>query len=78
MSTISVAEAKAGFAKLVDEAANGDFVTITRHGKAAAVLVSRSKRQRLQRRLWKSQSRILGISCSPFPVVSIWIETRQK
>ena len=40
MSTISVAEAKAGFANLVDEAANGDFVTITRHGKAAAVLVS--------------------------------------
>lgn len=40
MSTISVAEAKAGFANLVDEAANGDFVTITRHGKPAAVLVS--------------------------------------
>ncbi|UWU15360.1 type II toxin-antitoxin system Phd/YefM family antitoxin [Rhizobium sullae] len=40
MSTISVAEAKAGFAALVDEAANGDFVTITRHGKPAAVLVS--------------------------------------
>ncbi len=40
MSTISVAEAKAGFASLVDEAANGEFVTITRHGKPAAVLVS--------------------------------------
>lgn len=40
MSTISIAEAKAGFASLVDEAANGDFVTITRHGKPAAVLVS--------------------------------------
>jgi prevent-host-death family protein len=40
MSTISVAEAKAGFAGLVDEAANGEFVTITRHGKPAAVLVS--------------------------------------
>ncbi|QPB22392.1 type II toxin-antitoxin system Phd/YefM family antitoxin [Rhizobium sp. 007] len=40
MSTISVAEAKSGFAGLVDEAANGEFVTITRHGKPAAVLVS--------------------------------------
>ena len=40
MSTMSVAEAKAGFAGLVDDAAKGEFVTITRHGKAAAVLVS--------------------------------------
>ncbi|WP_421362592.1 type II toxin-antitoxin system Phd/YefM family antitoxin [Agrobacterium rosae] len=40
MSSISVAEAKAGFAGLVNDAANGEFVTITRHGKPAAVLVS--------------------------------------
>lgn len=40
MPSVSVAEAKAGFASLVDEAANGEFVTITRHGKPAAVLVS--------------------------------------
>lgn len=40
MSSISVAEAKAGFAGLVDEAAKGEFVTITRHGKPAAVMVS--------------------------------------
>ena len=40
MSSISVAEAKAGFAGLVDDAAKGEFVTITRHGKPAAVLVS--------------------------------------
>ncbi len=40
MPTVSVADAKAGFASLVDEAAAGDFVTITRHGKPAAVLVS--------------------------------------
>lgn len=40
MSSISVAEAKARFAGLVDEAAKGEFVTITRHGKPAAVLVS--------------------------------------
>lgn len=40
MSSVSVAEAKAGFSSLVDEAAKGEFVTITRHGKPAAVLVS--------------------------------------
>ena len=40
MSSISVAEAKAGFAGLVDETAKGEFVTITRHGKPAAVIVS--------------------------------------
>ncbi|OCW59626.1 type II toxin-antitoxin system Phd/YefM family antitoxin [Hoeflea olei] len=40
MSTASVKDAKAGFAALVDDAANGEFVTITRHGKPAAVLVS--------------------------------------
>lgn len=40
MSTKSVADAKAAFASLVDEAANGAFVTITRHGKPAAMLVS--------------------------------------
>ena len=40
MSTVSVADAKAGFSSLVDDAASGDFVTITRHGKPAAVLVS--------------------------------------
>lgn len=40
MSTASVKDAKAGFAALVDEAASGGFITITRHGKPAAVLVS--------------------------------------
>ena len=40
MANISVAEAKAGFAGLVGEAAKGKFVTITRHGKPAAVIVS--------------------------------------
>lgn len=39
-TTISIAEAKAGFSGLVDEAAKGGFITVTRHGKPAAVLVS--------------------------------------
>lgn len=40
MSTVSLKDAKAGFSNIVDKAASGDFVTITRHGRAAAVLVS--------------------------------------
>ncbi|MCZ8181236.1 MAG: type II toxin-antitoxin system prevent-host-death family antitoxin [Rhizobium sp.] len=40
MSSIGVKEAKAGLSGLVDDAASGEFVTITKHGKPAAVLVS--------------------------------------
>jgi len=40
MSSTSVADAKAGLTDLVDEAATGAFVTISRHGKPAAMLVS--------------------------------------
>ncbi len=40
MPTISLKDAKAGFSNLVDEAIKGEFVTITRHGKPVAVLVS--------------------------------------
>jgi prevent-host-death family protein len=40
MSTISLKDAKAGFSALVDAAIQGEFVTITRHGKPVAALVS--------------------------------------
>jgi len=40
MSTITLKDAKAGFSSIVDEAIKGEFVTITRHGKPVAVLVS--------------------------------------
>jgi prevent-host-death family protein len=40
MLTISLKDAKAGLSNLVDGAINGEFVTITRHGKPVAVLVS--------------------------------------
>lgn len=39
MSTVSLKNAKAAFSSLVDEAVNGKFVTITRHGKPVAALV---------------------------------------
>jgi prevent-host-death family protein len=40
MVMINLKEAKAGFSGLVEEAIKGEFVTITRHGKPVAVLVS--------------------------------------
>lgn len=40
MLTITLREAKAGFSSLVDKALRGEFVTITRHGKPVAALVS--------------------------------------
>jgi len=38
--TINLKEAKASFSCLVDEAMKGKFITITRHGKPVAALVS--------------------------------------
>lgn len=40
MPTVTLKDAKAGFSGLVDEAIKGAFVTITRHGKPVAALVS--------------------------------------
>jgi prevent-host-death family protein len=40
MRTINLKDAKAGFSGLVDQAIKGEFVTITRHGKPVAALVS--------------------------------------
>lgn len=40
MSTINLKNAKASFSNLVDGALRGEFVTITRHGKPVAALVS--------------------------------------
>jgi prevent-host-death family protein len=40
MLTIKLKGAKAGFYGLVDGAVGGEFVTITRHGKPVAALVS--------------------------------------
>ncbi len=40
MSSINLKDAKAGFSRLVDAAISGEIVTITRHGKPVAALVS--------------------------------------
>ena len=40
MSAVNLKDAKAGFSSLVDKTIKGEFVTITRHGKPVAALVS--------------------------------------
>jgi len=40
MSTVTLRDAKAGFSTFVDEAMKGEIITITRHGKPVAAIVS--------------------------------------
>ncbi|MFY7961738.1 MAG: type II toxin-antitoxin system Phd/YefM family antitoxin [Elsteraceae bacterium] len=40
MRRVTLKDAKAGFSNLVDAAVKGEFVTITRHGKPVAALMS--------------------------------------
>lgn len=56
MSTVSMMDAKANFVALVDEAASGEFITITRHGKPAAVLVSVEAAEAAKKALRKPQA----------------------
>lgn len=60
MSSIGVKEAKAGLSGLVDDAASGEFVTITKHGKPAAVLVSVEAAEAAKRALAKDRPRLVA------------------
>lgn len=60
MSRVGVKEAKAGLSGLVDEAASGMFVTITRHGKPAAVLVSIEAAEAARRELGKERPSLVA------------------
>ena len=55
MATVSLKDAKAGFSNLVDEAIRGEFVTITRHGKPVAALVSIAAADAARKALGKSR-----------------------
>ncbi len=50
MKTVQLQEAKARFSALVDDAIAGERVTVTRHGKPVAVLVSAEEWRRLSER----------------------------
>jgi len=56
MSIVSMTDAKAKFAELVDEAASGEFITITRHGKPAAVLISVEAAEAARKAMIKPQA----------------------
>lgn len=60
MSSVGVKDAKAGLSSLVDEAASGTFVTITRHGKPAAVLVSVEAAEAAKRELGKDRPSLVA------------------
>jgi prevent-host-death family protein len=60
MSVVSLKDAKAGFSALVDEAIRGEFVTITRHGKPVAALVSIPAAEAARRALHKDRASLVS------------------
>jgi prevent-host-death family protein len=67
MSRISVKDAKASFSDVIDQAADGEFVTITRHGRPAAVLVSVEAAEAAKRTLGKNKPSLVEYLAT-FPV----------
>ena len=59
MQTINLKDAKAGFSSLVDDVMKGDFVTITRHGKPVAALVSIEAGELVRKSLERKRSRFV-------------------
>ena len=60
MSTINLKEAKAGLSSLVEEAIKGEFVTITRHGKPVAALVSVEAAEMARKMIERSRSGLVS------------------
>lgn len=69
MAQISLKDAKASFSHIVDKASAGEFVTITRHGRAAAVMVSVDAAE-AARKAMAPHSRSLVDYLKTFPVPS--------
>ena len=70
MRTVSLKDAKAGFSGLVDEAIKGDFVTITRHGKPVAALVSLEAAEIARQTLARNRSGLVAY-LRTFPGVDV-------
>ncbi|WP_324613748.1 type II toxin-antitoxin system Phd/YefM family antitoxin [Rhizobium mongolense] len=66
VSTVSLKDAKASFSHMIDQAAAGEFVTITRHGRAAAVLVSVGAAETAGKALRKDRPSLVRY-LKPFP-----------
>lgn len=59
MTEVSLKDAKSAFSSVVDQAAAGDFITITRHGKPAAVIVSLEAAEAAKAALRKGRSSLV-------------------
>jgi prevent-host-death family protein len=66
MTIVTLRDAKATFSSLVDEAMNGEFVTITRHGKPVAAIVSLEAAEEARKALNKGRPN-LGEYLLSFP-----------
>jgi prevent-host-death family protein len=60
MRSISLKDAKAGFSALVDDAIKGEFVTITRHGKPVAALVSVEAAEAARKAMGRKGARLVA------------------
>ncbi len=60
MLTINLRDAKAGFSSFVDEAVKGETVTITRHGKPVAALVSVEAAEIARKALERKRAGLVG------------------
>jgi len=60
MRTVNLKDAKAGFSSLVDEVIKGEVVTITRHDKPVAALVSVEAAEIARRALGKKRSGLVA------------------
>jgi prevent-host-death family protein len=66
MTTVTLRDAKATFSHLVEEAMSGEFVTITRHGKPVAAIVSLEAAEEAKKALNRAK-RNLGEYLMSFP-----------
>lgn len=65
MKTVQLQEAKAKFSALVDDAIAGEQVTVTRHGKPVAVIVSAAEWERVSEKAPTFADVLLSFPGSP-------------
>lgn len=65
MKTVQLQDAKARFSSLVDDAIAGERVTVTRHGKPVAVIVSAEEWERVSEKAPSFADLLLSFPGSP-------------
>jgi prevent-host-death family protein len=74
MQTINLKDAKASFSSLVDSVMKGEFVTITRHGKPVAALVSIEAGELVRKALERKRPRFVDY----LKTIPVEVSTRNK